>query len=120
MSSQKDNKSDRKRPRQNDNELDEKAVKTLQELREFAVESATVARMRSETAVDAADAASTASYKALAAARKAQNAADVASRASHMLTRLQTAMDELATSNKWENPTISDILLACQQENIKL
>ena len=82
---------------------DGKVARSLQELREFAVESATVARMRSETAVDAADAASTASYKALAAARKAQNAAEVATRAAHMLTRLQTAMDELGTSNKWEN-----------------
>ena len=113
MSSQKDNKSDRKRPRQNDNERDEKVVKTLQELRDFAVQSATEARMR-------ADAASAASKKAKAASRKAHDAAEVATRAAHLLSRLQTAMDEFCANSKMEDLTISDILLACQEENIKL
>ena len=110
MPSQKDNKNDKKRLRQNDNERDPDdpwrdgtAARSLQELREFAVESVTMARMRSEIAIEAAHTASTASYKALTASQKAEEAAALATRAEKYLTRVQTMMEEHSAS--MENPT---------------
>ena len=110
MPSQKDNKNDKKRLRQNDNERDPddplrdgKVARSLQELREFAVEAVTMARMRSEIAIEAAHTASTASYKALTASQKAEEAAALATRAEKYLTRVQTMMEEHSAS--MENPT---------------